>query len=142
MMLMGSAVWVSLPALRTTAQPPFFENLVASGAVEKDEFSFYLGRLASGTGNDSELTLGGRDSTRHTGPFITVPVISKKHWLVALENVTVNGLVGGLDTSGVALIDTGTVLITASSTTAEGIISQIPGGLTIPRLRLGQPSHT
>lgn len=49
----------------------FFENLVASGAVAKDEFSFYLGRLASGTGNDSELTLGGRDSTRYTGPFIT-----------------------------------------------------------------------
>lgn len=110
----------------------FFENLVASGAVEKDEFSFYLGRLASGTGNDSELTLGGRDRTKHTGSFITVPVVSKTEWKVALDNITVNGLVAGLNTPGVATIDTGTSFIFAPLTAAEEIMSQIPGSLTIP----------
>lgn len=110
----------------------FFENLIASGAVEKDEFSFYLGRLASGTGDDSQLTLGGRDSTKYTGPFIIVPVISDSHWAVALDDIKIHGLIAGPDTGGVAVIDTGTSLIFASPTAAEQIMSQIPGSMVVP----------
>lgn len=110
----------------------FFENLVASGAVEKDEFSFYLGRLASGTGSDSELVLGGRDSTKYTGSFVTLPVVSETYWQVDLDNVKVRGLVAGLHTKGQAAIDTGTSMIIAPQAAAKEIMSQIPGSLHIP----------
>ncbi|KAK7735091.1 hypothetical protein SLS63_004077 [Diaporthe eres] len=105
----------------------FFENLVASGAVEKDEFSFYLGRLASGTGSDSELVLGGRDSTKYTGSFVTLPVVSETYWQVDLDNVKVHGRVAGLHTKGQAAIDTGTSMIIAPQAAAKEIMSQVPG---------------
>lgn len=119
----------------------FFENLVASGAVEKDEFSFYLGRFASGTGNDSELTLGGRDSTKYTGSFITVPVTSDSQWKVALDNFKVHGLVAGSHTKGQAVIDTGSTLILAPPAAAAGIMSQIPGSLAIPMQLVNTTSY-
>jgi hypothetical protein len=109
----------------------FFENLLASGAVEKDEFSFYLGRGVSGTGNDSELTLGGRDSTKYTGSFVTVPVTKEGHWQVALDNIKVNGHIAGSNTGGQAIIDTGTTLISAPLAAAKQVMSQIPGSLPI-----------
>ncbi|KAH8770105.1 aspartyl protease [Diaporthe sp. PMI_573] len=110
----------------------FFENLVASGAVEKDEFSFYLGRATSCTADDSELAIGGRDSTKHTGSFITVPVTSRGYWLVALDNMKVNGHIAGPNTEGQAAIDTGSSTITAPHIAAKQIMSQIPGSLAIP----------
>ena len=110
----------------------FFENLVASGAVEKDEFSFYLGRATSGTADDSELTIGGRDSAKHTGSFIIVPVTSRGYWLVALDNMKVNGHIAGPNTEGQAAIDTGSSTITAPHIAAKQIMSQIPGSLAIP----------
>jgi cathepsin D len=104
----------------------FFENLVAAGVVDTDEFGFYLGRLASGTEDDSELTLGGRDSTKYSGSFTTVPVTSETYWQVALDNVTVDGSIGGVDTEGQAAIDTGTTVVLAPTTAAKEIMKKIP----------------
>lgn len=104
----------------------FFENLVAAGVVDTDEFGFYLGRLASGTEDDSELTLGGRDSTKYSGSFVTVPVTSETYWQVALDNVTVDGSIGGADTEGQAAIDTGTTVVLAPTTAAKEIMKKIP----------------
>lgn len=104
----------------------FFESLVAAGTVDTDEFGFYLGRLASGTENDSELTLGGRDSTKYSGEFITVPVSSQTYWQVALDKVTVDGSSGGLNTKGQAAIDTGTTVVLAPTTAAKEIMNKIP----------------
>lgn len=38
-----------------------FKSPVTPKKVAVKEFAFYLGRAASGTGQESELTLGGRD---------------------------------------------------------------------------------
>lgn len=133
---------MAFSALARANGTTFFENLIASGGVETDELSFYLGRLASGIGNDSGLTLGGRDSTKYTGPFITMPVISDSEWKVALDDVKVHGLTAGLDTGGAALIDTGTSLIYAPRAAAEQIMSQIPGSIVIPTADPMLPSNT
>lgn len=105
----------------------YFENLIAAGTVDTDEFGFYMGRLASGTEDDSEMTLGGRDSTKYTGSFTTVPVTSETYWQVALDNVTVDGTIAGSDTAGQAAIDTGTTVVLAPTTAAKEIMKQIPG---------------
>ncbi|KAG8160486.1 hypothetical protein KVR01_010022 [Diaporthe batatas] len=113
----------------------FFENLIASGAVEDDEFSFYLGRVVSGTANDSELTLGGRDSKKYYHNFTTVPVLEPivGFWLVKLDNVMVNGRPAGPHSAALpAAIDTGSSAIVAPHAVAEEIMSQIPGSISFP----------
>ncbi|KUI67760.1 Cathepsin E [Cytospora mali] len=110
----------------------FFENLIAAGTVDTDEFGFYLGRLASGTEDDSEMTLGGRDSTKYTGSFTTVPVTSETYWQVALDNVKVDGSVAGKSTKGQAAIDTGTTVVLAPTTAAKEIMNKIPSTFGIP----------
>lgn len=104
----------------------FFESLMAAGTVDTNEFGFYMGRVASGTENDSEMTLGGRDSTKYTGDFTTVPVTSETYWQVALDKVTVNGKTGGVDTPGQAAIDTGTTVVLAPTAAAKEIMNKIP----------------
>lgn len=104
----------------------FFENLMAAGTVDADEFGFYMGRIASGTEDDSELTLGGRDSAQYTGDFVTVPVSSETYWQVALDDVTVNGESVGDSTPGQAAIDTGTTAVLAPTAAAKEIMGAIP----------------
>ncbi|KAK6078899.1 eukaryotic aspartyl protease [Seiridium cupressi] len=110
----------------------FFENLVAQGAVQADEFGFYLGRVSGGTQKDSELTLGGRDSTKYTGEFVTVPVSSQTYWQIDLDGVKVGGSTVA-NTQGQAAIDTGTTILLAPTAAAAAVFAQIKGsfGLTL-----------
>lgn len=110
----------------------FFENLVAQGAVEADEFGFYLGRVSGGTEKDSELTLGGRDSTKYTGSFVTVPVSSQTYWQIDLDGVNVGGAAVA-NTKGQAAIDTGTTILLAPTAAAAAVFAKISGsfGLTL-----------
>lgn len=85
-----------------------------------------MGRVASGTENDSEMTLGGRDSTKYTGDFTTVPVTQQTYWQVALDKVTVDGKSAGTDTPGQAAIDTGTTIVLAPTKAAKQIMNKIP----------------
>lgn len=110
----------------------FFENLIAEGAVDTNEFGVYLGRIASGTEDDSELALGGRDSAKYSGDFTTVPVSSETYWQVALDKVLVNGKTGGINTPGQAAIDTGTTTIVAPTTAAKEIMAKVPGAYGFP----------
>lgn len=109
-----------------------FENLVAQGSVSADEFGFYLGRVVDGSDVDSELTLGGRDSTKYTGDFVTVPVSDQTYWQVALDGVKINGETVA-DTAGQAAIDTGTTIFLAPTAAAKAVFSSITGsfGLTL-----------
>lgn len=110
----------------------FFENLVAQGAVEADEFGFYLGRASGGTQKDSELTLGGRDATKFTGDFVTVPVSSQTYWQVDLDAVKVDGMTVA-NSKGQAAIDTGTTILLAPTAAAAAVFAEISGsfGLTL-----------
>jgi cathepsin D len=109
-----------------------FENLVDQGTVTTDEFGFYLGRVSDKTSGDSELTLGGRDSSKYTGDFVTVPVSDQTYWQVALDGVKVGGIaVAG--TAGQAAIDTGTTIFLAPTAAAKAVFAKITGsfGLTL-----------
>lgn len=110
----------------------YFENLIAQKKVAVQEFAFYLGRAASGTGQKSELTLGGRDNSKFSGTVTRVPVTRRGYWQVALDSVNVNGKSTGAATKGQAAIDTGTTLILAPTAAAVEIYRNIPGAFPVP----------
>lgn len=118
--------------IAVTRLPTFFETLIAQARVKVQEFSFYLGRAVSGTADQSELTLGGRDPSKFTGAITQVPVTTQGYWQVALDSVVVNGVSAGLVTAGQAAIDTGTTIILAPTAAAIEIHSRIPLAFPVP----------
>ena len=72
-----SLMGMGFQSIAQSGQPPFFQTLVNQGQVANPEFAFYLGRAASGTQDYSELTLGGRDSSKYTGEVTTMPVTTQ-----------------------------------------------------------------
>lgn len=129
--LMGMA----FESIANSKQPPYFLTLINEKKVSNPEFSFYLGRGADGTGKNSEMTLGGRDSSKYTGAFTTVPVTKQGYWQVALDEVVVNGFVDPVDTlltKGQAAIDNGTTLVLAPLLAATSIFARVPGAIPVP----------
>ncbi|TQS34047.1 hypothetical protein Golomagni_05587, partial [Golovinomyces magnicellulatus] len=106
-------------------QNTFFEDAMDQGKVSTKEFSFYLGRTTDGTGGNSELTLGGRDSSKFTGDAYMLPVVGSNNWDVTLYGIAVNGdVIDG--TGGTAIMDTGTSLIIGPSDVVSKVYAKIP----------------
>jgi cathepsin D len=76
------------------------------------------------------LTLGGRDSTKYTGEFTTVPVSSQTYWQVDVDGVSVAGkAIAG--TSGEAAVDTGTTALVAPLAATKAVFKSITGSFGI-----------
>lgn len=136
-----SLMGMAFSTIADSEQPTYFENLIAQKVVTTPEFSFYLGRAADGTENDSQLTLGGRDRSRFQGPPTKVPVTSIGYWQVALDKVLVNGKAGLLPfTSGQAAIDTGTTIVLAPTLAAVSIYANILGSFPTTLGGVGGPT--
>lgn len=91
-------------SLSQLKSPPFFQSLVAQGAVKAEQFSFALS-LEDGA---SELFLGGmNDKLYEQGSTTWYPVTSQSYWLLAGKALVGGKAVSGLSTVS-ALIDTGT----------------------------------
>ncbi|CAK1355582.1 Aspartic protease [Cercospora beticola] len=127
-----SLMGMAFQSIANSKQPPFFFSLINQGKVSPTEFSFYLGRQKSGTAQNSELTLGGRDSSKYKGVFTQVPVTSQTYWQVKIDGASVGSNAAPGTTSGQAAIDTGTTLIIAPYLAAISIFSQIPGSIPLP----------
>lgn len=105
----------------------FFEDAIIQGKVSTKEFSLYLGRSAEGTGDNSEITIGGRDPAKFTGSPILLPLVNQDHWNVKLTGFSVNGgsLISG--TSGTATIDTGTTYVVGPPAVVNALWAAVPG---------------
>ncbi len=110
---------------------PFTSATLTREPQDAPEFSFYLGRAASGTSRRGSLCLGCRDSTRYSGPSTLVPVTQAAYWQIALDSVNVGGIPGGAYTQGQAMIDTGTTLVLAPTAAAYAIFALIPDAFPI-----------
>lgn len=132
---------MAFSSIAESKQPTYFETLMAENKVATKEFAFYLGRAKSNTQAQSELTLGGRDTSRFTGPVTQVPVSSETYWQVPIDNAEVNGVSAGPTTKGQAAIDTGTTVILAPNAAAAAIFAKIPGSVPLPLLS-GSPIIT
>merc|ERR1711939_1109618 len=115
---------MGFPDISVNHIPPFFQNAVASGAIAKPEFAFYLAKKASETPG-GELTLGGADPTRYTGDFTYAPVTKRGYWQFTVDALAVNDkpYTSGL----VAIADTGTSLLAGPTKMIGEIAEMIPG---------------
>jgi len=111
------------PEIAVNGMPPFFQSAVASGAIAKAQFAFYLASAESG--KKSELTLGGSDSTKYTGSFTNVPVTRKGYWQFNLDNMQVGDT--KITSKMAAIADTGTSLLAGPPDQVAAIAAQIPG---------------
>ena len=66
--------------------PTVLSTLIAQKAIDKPEFSFYLG---GANGEDGELFLGGADKKYYEGDLEYVPVTTEGYWQVAMDGVKV-----------------------------------------------------
>ncbi|KAI7304086.1 hypothetical protein KC315_g15329 [Hortaea werneckii] len=131
----NSLMGMGFQSIASSGQPPYFKTLIDEGTVTNKEFSFYLGRAASGTQGKSELTLGGRDKSKFTGTPTKIAVSAPGYWQIPLDGVKVNNFQDPIDQladKGQAAIDTGTTIILAPLAAAATIFARIPGSVPIP----------
>lgn len=100
--------------------PIVFGNLVNQKLVDEPVFFFWLSATQSLT-NGGELTLGGVDSSRITGPTTWVPLTSETYWEFGMQDVSFAGTsLNACGTSGCkAIADTGTSLLAAPTSVAN-----------------------
>ena len=83
--IVGMGYWTE----SNTGTAGFFETLIKQKSVSTTEFGYYLGR--KNTSEESSLTLGGHDSTKHTGHLVSVPVIKQGFWSINIDGYSVHG---------------------------------------------------
>jgi len=105
--------------------PPFF-NAVKQGSIADPVFGFSLSKTS---GVDGELTLGGYDSSKFSGPITWVPLTSETYWEFALDTMTMNGQT--VTTATKAVADSGTSLL-AGPTADVKAIAQTVGATPVP----------
>lgn len=105
--------------------PPFF-SAIAQGQVTDPVFGFSLSRTS---GVDGELTLGGYDSSKFTGPITWVPLISETYWQFALDGMTMNGQ--SITTATKAVADSGTSIFAGPSADVKALATKL-GATPVP----------
>lgn len=121
---------------------PFFETLVDQGQLQESVFGFYLAE------SDSELIIGGRDSSRYSGNITYVKVEKQVrilrnvlcfcfttdtiqgYWQTSFDTISVNGNDITVSTQD-AVIDTGTTAILGDQESISNIYANIPGSATM-----------
>jgi hypothetical protein len=109
--------------------PTPFDNLVAQGAVQNGEFSFFLGNSNEEAG---ELLLGGVDPNYYTGDFTYVPLLSATYWEITLDNFEVAGESYVNSNEHKAIVDSGTSILTGPAEEVSKIASALGGKEIVP----------
>eukprot|EP00605_Chrysophyceae_sp_TOSAG23-4_P000882 GSChrysophyteH1.ASY1.ANO1.973.1 assembled CDS len=96
--------------------PTVFENMASQGLVDKNLFSFYLGK---DNGQKGELLLGGIDENHYTGDIDYVPLEAATYWQVKLDGLKVGETTYGAGDH--AIVDSGTSLLTGPTSVVKEI---------------------
>ncbi|XP_040603549.1 pepsin A-5 isoform X2 [Mesocricetus auratus] len=88
---------------------PVFDNLWMQGLIPQNLFAFYL---SSKDEKGSMLMLGGVDPSYYSGDLHWVPVSKPSYWQLALDSISVNGVVIACEGGCQGIMDTGTSLLT------------------------------
>ena len=112
------------PALSVNKMKPVFFEFFDQGLISDKSYSFYLSR---GGVEGSSLVLGGVNTAYATTEFKYYPLLADTYWVIALQDVLVNGK--SVRPAGVALkgiVDTGTSVIVGPKDLIGNITAQLP----------------
>ncbi|KAE9364203.1 acid protease [Stipitochalara longipes BDJ] len=121
-------------AASATNSTPYFQRLINNGDVAEGTYGFYLSPVNVG---HAELTLGGVDSSKMTGPLRPITTVNKGfsisngHWIANITDIIVNDQRGHF-LGQVAVFDTGTSNIVAPTNEAATAFYQ----LVSPKIQL------
>lgn len=113
---------LAFPSLSVNKEPTPFQNLISEGVLPAGQFAFHLGKE---NGDKGELVLGGFDTAHFTGPINWVPLVSKTYWVIALDDVLLAGNTVLLHKSPIAIVDSGTSILTGPTVEVEKIANII-----------------
>src|SRR5438128_11763474 len=113
-----------------------FHQLIEQGAVKDSVFGIYFDRINDSTSSDSEVTLGGVDTSKFTGDLVYNNLVpNASHWQISLDDLIVNGSPLGFKVR-TANIDTGTSYITIPETDLTTLNGCINGNIiTMKKLK-------
>ena len=100
---------------------PWWINAIDRGMLEQPQFSFWMTKDAKAE-LGGVLTFGGVDKTRFTGDIVYHDVILQAYWVIAMQNITLGNTLL-FNEPRMAIIDTGTSLITGPSAEIKNIFS-------------------
>jgi hypothetical protein len=121
-------------AASATNSTPYFQRLINNGEVAEGTYGFYLSPINVG---HAELTLGGVNSSKMTGPLRPITTVNKEfsissgHWIANLTDIIINDQRGHF-LGQVAVLDTGTSNIVAPTNEAATAFYQ----LVSPKIQL------
>jgi cathepsin D len=120
---------LAFKSISVDAVTPFWYNVISQGVLSNNVFSFFLSNQPnSPTG--SELTFGGIDPNKVTGPTTWVNLTSDTYWEFHMDGVAANG-VSYAKQGTPAICDSGTSLIAGPMvdiTTLNTALGAVPTG--------------
>nr|XP_014336520.1 PREDICTED: LOW QUALITY PROTEIN: pregnancy-associated glycoprotein 2-like [Bos mutus] len=126
----GTSVGLRYPSFSTPEITPIFDNLEEQGVISEPVFAFYL-RTQKESG--SMVTIDGVDHADYNGELNWVPVTKAGYWQIAMDSISVNGMVIGCSDGCQALVDTRTSLLIGPSrvvTNIQKLIDPLPPRIT------------
>ena len=104
-----------------------FHRMIDAGLVDEPIFSFYLGDLKNfgRYGYDGELLLGGTDSKYFEGDITYHDLKAADYWRIGIDSISVDGTDYTSENNRVAIVDSGTSLLTGPSKAVESIATAL-----------------
>ncbi|THU91893.1 aspartic protease [Dendrothele bispora CBS 962.96] len=111
---------LAFPSLSSIGHDPFFTTANSQGAVQSNQFSFYL------ADQNSELYLGGTNSDHYTGDFENHDVAKGKgYW--SLDDATVSANGEQVTTGAKTIIDSGTTIVYGPPDAVKELYGKVNG---------------
>lgn len=116
---------LAYPKMAPPGFTPFFDNLMQSKKLEKNQFAFYFAKDANDIAH-SEFTIGGYNPQHVDGEIEFHDVIDKYYWMLQADNILVGGKDIGLCDKGCRMImDTGTSIMSGPIDDLGTLLSSI-----------------
>lgn len=116
---------LAFESLSDTGNTPLFDSIINQGSLDRNEVSFFFGSYSQS--DAAAITFGTPVASYYVAPIQYIELSSKLYWQVVLKDIYVNGQPLNLcqQTSCLAILDTGTTLLTGPSQGVSQIIQAV-----------------
>eukprot|EP00616_Rhizochromulina_sp_CCMP1243_P012565 CAMPEP_0118968202 /NCGR_PEP_ID=MMETSP1173-20130426/5458_1 /TAXON_ID=1034831 /ORGANISM="Rhizochromulina marina cf, Strain CCMP1243" /LENGTH=392 /DNA_ID=CAMNT_0006917283 /DNA_START=54 /DNA_END=1232 /DNA_ORIENTATION=+ len=114
------------PYVSDCVETPFHRSMEL-GMLDSSVFAFYLGDMKNfgRYGYDGELTIGGTDPAYYEGEIQWHDLKSADYWRINIDSISVDGEDFTTDRTRVAIVDSGTSLITGPTSAVDELASSL-----------------